>query len=91
MKTIANLIRGISVRAVAEAEGDPVKKFIPMPKKKPPRRKSLIKNKSNRSDYMKNYMEEYRGDTKKPDNAKELQKEQQKRLKEKFNIKGGSF
>jgi hypothetical protein len=91
VKTIANLIRDISVWAVAEAEGDPVKKFIPMPKKKPPRRKSLIKNKSNRSDYMKNYMEDYRGDTKKPDNAKELQKEQQKRLREKFNIKGGSF
>jgi hypothetical protein len=92
-ETIADLIRGISVRA--EVEGDIVKEFIPMPKKKPPRRKHK-KKETEDVHYMRDYMKDYRGEEgkdyqKKPDNAKELQKEQRKRLKEKFNIKGGSF
>lgn len=72
------------------AKEEVIKKFIKIPKIKPPRRKPSIKNKSHRTDYSKNYMHEYRQEgkdyQKKPDNAKELRKKQKESLKEKFGI-----
>jgi len=65
-------------------EGDVVKKFHKKPEIKPPRRKPSVKNKSNREDYMKNYIKEYREDGKDyqkiPDNVKKLRREQKKNL-----------
>lgn len=77
-------------------EGDVVKKFFPAPKQKPPRRRPGIKNKSNRSDYMKEYMTDYRKEQgkdfqKTPDSVKRFRAEQRKRLKEKLNLKKSTF
>lgn len=74
------------------SEGEVVVKFKAQPKIKPPRRKSPTQNESNRTDYMKIYMEEYRGEEgkdyqKMPDKIKELRKKQRKERKKKGNIK----
>jgi hypothetical protein len=87
-----DLARRVASRFLAgETEGDMVKKFQPAPKQKPPRRQPAVKNKSNRSDYMKEYMTEYRGEGKDyqkvPDKVKKFRAEQKKRLKEKFDLK----
>jgi hypothetical protein len=86
-KVVARFLSG-------ETQGDMVKKFIPPPKQKPPRRRPAIKNKSNRSDYMKEYMTEYRGEGKDyqkvPDKVKKFRIEQRKRLKEKLDLKSAS-
>lgn len=73
-------------------DGDVVHKFKPEPLAKPPRRDLAINNKSQRSDYMKDYMEGYRKDDGKdyqvkPDSIKELRKKQRQRLKKRFNLK----
>jgi hypothetical protein len=78
--------------SAVEPEGEVVKKFLPTPKQKPPRRKPGVKNKSNRTDYMQQYMTEYRKDQGKdyqkiPDAVKKYRAEQRKRLKEKFKLK----
>lgn len=80
----------------AEPEGDVVKKFFPAPKQKPPRRRPGVKNKSNRSDYMKEYMSDYRKEQgkdfqKTPSTVKKFRAEQKKRLKEKFKLKKSTF
>lgn len=68
-----------------------IKKFVSSPKQKPPRRRPSVKNITNRSDYMKNYMEKYRKEKGKsyqkvPIKVKKFRAEQRKRLKEKFNL-----
>jgi hypothetical protein len=73
-------------------EGEVTKKYHATPEIKPPRRKPSVKNKSNRSDYMKNYMDDYRKEQgkdyqKAPDSIKKQRLEQRKRLKDKFNLK----
>lgn len=72
------------------SEGEVVQKFKAAPKLKPPRRRSPLKNKTNRSDYSKEKVKEFREEGKDyqkvPDPIKELRREQRKRLKEKFNI-----
>ena len=73
------------------AEGEVVVKFKAQPKVKPPRRKSPVKNESNRTDYMKLYMKEYRSEEgkdyqKMPDKIKELRKKQRKEKKKKSSI-----
>lgn len=83
MKSIAEVIK--EVVAVAElAEGEVKHKVLQAPSIKPPRRKLKIENKSNKSDYMKNYMTEYRGDgkdyQKMPDAVKEFRKDQKKNI-----------
>jgi len=82
-----HIIRALRVLAgdfMGETDGDVKTKYRPQPKKKPPRRKSPVKNKSNRSDYSTKYMREYRekGEDyqKKPENIKRIRREQQKRL-----------
>lgn len=61
----ANMARKVASRFLSgDVEGEPIKKFLPSPKKKPPRRRPMVENKSNRSDYMKEYMTEYRGEGK---------------------------
>ena len=67
-------------------EGDVTKKFRAQPKVKPPRRKPSVQNESSRSDYMKVYMEDYRGEEgkdyqKMPDKIKELRKKQKEERK----------
>lgn len=82
MNTISNYLRSIISRLPAP-EGDVVKKFIPSPKVKPPRRTPSLKNKSNRSDYMKLYMRDYREEGKDyqklPEKVKEYRREQKKK------------
>ena len=73
------------------AESEVTKKFVAPPLKKPPRRKPSIQNKTNRSDYMKNYMTDYRKDQGKdyqttPDAVKKYRAEQREHLKEKLNL-----
>ena len=84
-----------SITAV-DPEGDVVKKYFPAPEQKPPRRRPGIKNKSNRSDYMRQYMTDYRKEQgkdfqKAPDSVKKFRAEQRKRLKEKFNLKKSTY
>jgi len=69
-------------------EGDVTKKFKAQPKVKPPRRKPSVQNESSRSDYMKVYMEEYRGEEGKdyqklPQKIKDLRKKQKEERKKK--------
>lgn len=77
----------------ASIDGDVVHKFRPNPIQKPPRREPAFKNKTQRSDYMQEYMHKYRGEDgkdyqKKPKSIKELRKKQRERLKKRFNLKG---
>jgi len=62
--------------------GEIVKKFLKQPKIKPPRRQPSVKNKSDRSDYMKEFMTEYREEgkdyQKKPEKLKKFRREQKK-------------
>ena len=51
-KSVSNQLREIESLL---PEGDVKKKFWAPPEVKPPRRNPSVKNKSNRSDYMKNY------------------------------------
>lgn len=87
MQSISNIIRNIG----ATLQGEVIVKFRPAPKIKPPRRQSPVKNKSNRTDYSKNYMQEYRKEKGKdyqeiPQSVKDFRREQRKKLKEKFDI-----
>lgn len=87
METIANKIRELAVNL----EGDIVKKFRVSPSLKPPRRRPSIHNKTNRSDYSRNYMRKYREEGKDyqkiPDAVKKFRAEQRKHFKEHFNLK----
>jgi len=88
IRKLADAIRD----AADELSGDIVHKSRPTPKVKAPRRRPSFKNKSQRSDYMKNYMQDYRGDKgkdyqKKPQALKDFQREQREKVKEKFNLK----
>ena len=75
------------VAFLGSPEGEVVKKFNPTPEVKPKRRGPSFKNKSNRSDYFKQYMKEYRDNGKDyqkvPDNIKEYRREQKKKLENK--------
>ena len=86
--SISRIIRNVS----ANLEGEITKKYQAPPKIKPHRRRPSVHNKSNRSDYMKNYMTDYRKDQgkdyqKAPVSIKKQRAEQRKRLKEKFHLK----
>jgi hypothetical protein len=81
---LSDLLRDV---AAFLADGEIKTKYRPNPKIKPPRRKSPVKNKSNRKDYSTKYMQEYRGEKgkdyqKKPKNLKDLRRKQKKCLKE---------
>lgn len=82
--TVSYILRNVAA-FVDLLDGDVTHKPPPTPKKNPPRKKSIVKNKSNRSDYSKHYMREYREDgkdyQKMPENLKELRREQKKQLK----------
>jgi len=80
------------IRVIAELAGDVVFKAKPAPQVKAPRRRPSVQNKTQRSDYMKEYMTDYRKEKGKdyqkiPDKIKRLRREQKKRLKEKLNLK----
>lgn len=81
-------------KVTAELQGDVVPKFLPSPGAKPPRRQSPGKNVTQRADYQQVYQRErYRkelgkGYQKMPDKMKKLRREQKKRLKKKFKLKG---
>ena len=81
--SVSEILRDVAA-FLDRAEGDVTVKYRAQPKKKPPRRKSPVKNKSNRSDYSTKYMREYRENgkdyQKKPDNLKKLHRKQRKRL-----------
>jgi len=87
LKNVAHHLRCI-VAFLEAPEGDVKQKFYSDPKIKPPRRNPSVVNKSNRSDYSKNYMKEYREQGKdyqrKPESFKKWRREQRKRLKEKL-------
>jgi hypothetical protein len=74
-----------------EPEGDVQKKVYEEPLIKPPRRNPAVNNKSNRSDYMKNYMQDYRGQgkdyQKMPGKVKHFRREQRKKFKEKLKTR----
>lgn len=81
--TIHEIIRRF---AMEMSEGEVVKKFKAQPKEKPPRRRPSVQNISNRTDYMKNYMEKYRKEDGKdyqkiPKLIRELRKKQKKQKK----------
>ncbi len=82
MQCIHDLIRRLA-REISD--GDVVKKRHKDPKVKPPRRDKSFSNESNRSDYMKNYMTDYREEGKDyqkiPKSIKELRKKQRKKKK----------
>jgi hypothetical protein len=84
--SIADKIRGI----VSTNPVEVVHEHVPSPKVKPPRRRPSTQNVTDQSDYSKNYMTEYREEgkdyQKAPDAVKELKREQQKKLKEKFDL-----
>ena len=82
MNTIHSHIRDI---VALLPEGEVTFKFREQPKIKPPRRRPSIKNKSQRSDYMKEYMHEYRGEKgkdyqKMPDKVKKWRRRQRKQM-----------
>lgn len=83
--TVADCIYNIVL--ALDTEGEIVKKFTPTPKIKPMRGQPAFKNKSNRSDYFKHYMKEYRDNGKDyqkvPDQIKEYRRKQREKLKEK--------
>jgi hypothetical protein len=84
---ITNIIRDIVSK---NAPVEVVHKHVPSPKVKPPRRKPSTQNKTDQSDYSKNYMTEYREDgkdfQKAPDAVKELRRKQKEKLKDKFGL-----
>jgi len=82
MRSISEFIREI-VSTFPSSDGEVIKKFWKSPEIKPPRRGSPVHNKSNRDDYMKNYMKEYREDGKDyiklPERTKEKNRERKKK------------
>jgi hypothetical protein len=93
MVSVSDELRAI----LASMEGEIVPVFRPAPENKPPRRRAPYKNKTQRSDYHQDFQKDvYRGEhgkgyQKAPSKIKKFRAEQRKRLKEKFNLKGGSF
>jgi hypothetical protein len=84
LKSVASNIKNIAI-AMDIPEGDITKKYYVEPKSKPPRRNPSVDNKSNRSDYSKNYMKDYREQGKDyqkvPDKVKEYRRNQRKKFK----------
>jgi len=88
--------RRVVARFLGGKDSEVVKKFVPLPEQKPPRRRRKFKNKSNRSDYMKTYMQKYRKEDGKdyqkvPAKVKKFRAEQRQRLREKFRIKASTI
>jgi hypothetical protein len=92
LNTIHNTLRILALE-MSEPEGEVKTKLRATPKVKPPRRNPDVENKSNRSDYMKNYMTKYREEGKSyqkmPDKLKEYRRKQRKRLRDKYLKKQG--
>ena len=88
-KPLADAIRAVATMADPEGDVTP-SKFRVDPKIKPPRRKPSVVNKSQRSDYMKKYIKDYREEGKDyqkiPEKIKELRKKQRTEIKKKFDI-----
>ena len=86
LQKISNILYEL-VAFLDEGDGEIVKKFNPEPTVKPRRRNPSFKNKSNKSDYFKNYMKEYRSEgkdyQKSTDRIKEYRREQKKKIEEK--------
>lgn len=85
IETVAECVRKWALEMEAP-EGDVIRKKQKTPEVKPPRRNPSTSNKSNRSDYMKNYMESYRDDEgksyqKMPPEVKEFRKKQKQKAK----------
>lgn len=83
-RSISELIRNL----VADvSEGDIIVKLNPVPKIKPSRKKPSFQNKSNRTDFPKNYMRKYREEGKDyqkiPEVIKKLRKKQRKKKEKK--------
>ena len=86
----SEIIRQVMAKIKTEVEVK--KKFVKSPNIKPPRRKPSVMNESAQSDYMKNYMQDYRKEQGKdyqkvPPSVKKYRAEQRKRLKEKLHLK----
>ena len=86
-QSIADLLVDIA----SSMDSEVVRKHRPSPKFKPPRRKPSVSNKSQRSDYSKEYMRVYRKEQGKdyqriPESIKKQRTEHRKRLKEKFDL-----
>lgn len=90
MRPVVDFIYNV-VAEMELCDGDVVKKKIPTPKVKETRKDLSVSNKSNRSDYMKNFMKKYREEgkdyQKAPSAIKKLRKKQKQKLKEKFDLK----
>jgi hypothetical protein len=86
-KSIADSLRSV-IATMSTPEGDVVQKVWPEPKIKPPRRETPTSNKTNRTDFSKNYMRDYRQNgkdyQKMAPGIKKLRREQRKRQKEKI-------
>lgn len=85
-ESLSNLLRFMVADLSEPAQGEIVTKYREAPKYKPPRRRPSVKNKSNRTDYMKLYMKKYREDgndyQKVPEKVKEWRRKQKKKLEE---------
>jgi hypothetical protein len=85
LKCVASHIRDV-VALMGIPEGDLKIKMYDAPKIKPPRRQTPTENITNRSDYMQNYMKDYREHgkdyQKMPDEIKKRRREQRKKQKE---------
>lgn len=90
LKSVASLVREVTA-LMDMPEGDAVKKIFKVPLVKPPRQKGVTENKTNRTDFSKNYMREYRQQgkdyQKAPDKVKEFRRNQRKKFKESLNLK----
>ena len=91
LKNINNHIKKIAALMIDAPEGDVVKKVFKVPLIKPPRQKGPTENKTNRTDFSKNYMREYRQQgkdyQKAPSKVKEFRRKQRKEFKEHLRLK----
>lgn len=85
---IADIVRVLSY----DLDGDVKPRFLPSPGDKPKRRRPSVQNVSQRSDYMKQFMREYRGEKgkdyqRKPKPLKDFLRRQRERIRKRFNLK----
>ena len=92
LKSVTSPLRNVIAALIIEApEGDVVKKVFKVPLVKPTRQKGPTENKTNRTDFSKNYMREYRQQgkdyQKSTDKVKEFRRKQRKKFKEHLKLK----
>jgi hypothetical protein len=91
LKSVTSPLRSIIALIIDAPEGDVVKKIFKVPLIKPTRQKGPTENKTNRTDFSKNYMRKYREEgrdyQKSTDKVKEFRRKQRKKFKEHLKLK----